>query len=135
VVISLAPVSPPESSGLPRSQRGRANPWCYIALSSLFGLAPGGGYQIPTLSGRQGSHLPIPGYPGTWWALTPPFHPCLIPGSNRGHRRSCFCGPIRIPTLTGRDPPSYGAPCPLELGLSSPTFVEATTRVPSHLNI
>ncbi len=21
----------------------------------------------------------IPGHPETWWALTPPFHPCLIP--------------------------------------------------------
>ena len=49
------------------------------------------------------------------WALTPPFHPYLIPRLRGGHRRSVFC--CAIPGLApgGRYPP----PDPVEPGLSS----------------
>ena len=46
------------------------------------------------------------------WALTPPFHPCLIP-----------CGPSAVCFLLRRcriaPPGRYPAPCPMESGLSS----------------
>jgi len=58
-----------------------------------------------------------------WWALTSPFHP--YPGICRDGFP--FCG-----TFLGVAPtPCYGAPCPVELGLSSPSDfqpVGATTR-------
>jgi len=57
------------------------------------------------------------GHPGVWWALTPPFHPCLLRGG------LLFCG-----TLHGVAPcPVSGPPCPAELGLSSPRCRGAIT--------
>ena len=60
-----------------------------------------GGFTMPVL-------LPV-----RRWALTPPFHPCLIP--SRGHRRSALCCTFRRVA----PPRSYLAHCPGEPGLSS----------------
>jgi hypothetical protein len=67
--------------------------------------------------------LAVPGpSPAPRWALTPPFHPCLIPstrpgepGRAQGHRRFALC--CAVPGLApgGRYPP----PCPGEPGRSS----------------
>jgi hypothetical protein len=43
---------------------------------------------------QLGFTLP-PALPRARWALTPPFHPCLIPRCLGGHRRCLFCGTFR----------------------------------------
>jgi len=56
------------------------------------------------------------GHPKNWCALTAPFHPYPTKRpSGLFARRYIFCGTILHVTAT----PRYGAPCPLELGLSS----------------
>ena len=52
------------------------------------------------------------------WALTPPFHPCLIP--LRGHRRSVLCCTVRRVA----PPRDYLAHCPAESGLSSALYAQ-----------
>jgi hypothetical protein len=59
----------------------------------------------------------LPGHPGSWWSLTPPFHPYLLSacaGTSR-RRRSIFCGTGLRVTPSGRYPP----PCSAEPGRSS----------------
>ncbi len=57
----------------------------------------------------------LPGHPGSWWSLTPPFHPYLAGPSRRNSRRSVFCGTVLRVTPSGRYPP----PCSMEPGRSS----------------
>jgi len=70
----------------------------------LFGLAPGGVW-------------PAGVSPHRWCALTAPFHPCPPFGG-----RCRFCATFRRVAPPG----CYPAPCPLELGLSSPAIALAT---------
>jgi len=52
-------------------------------------------FPIWSCSGRG---MPsTPGCPGAWWALAPPFHPCL----RRCRRRFAFCGAVRGSPLPG----------------------------------
>ena len=57
----------------------------------------------------------LPGHPGSWWSLTPPFHPYLrlVRAPERG--RSVLCGTGLRVTPSGRYPP----PCSAEPGRSS----------------
>jgi hypothetical protein len=58
----------------------------------------------------------FPGHPENWCALTTPFHPYPMTwGYPCITGRYLFCGTFLRVTAT----PCYGAPCPLELGLSS----------------
>ena len=53
-------------------------------------------FPIWSCSGRG---MPsTPGCPGAWWALAPPFHPCL---RRKRRRRSAFCGAVRGSPLPG----------------------------------
>jgi len=72
----------------------------------LFGLAPGGVWPAGVL-------------PHRWCALTAPFHPC--PASPKRCRAVCFCATFRRVAPPG----CYPAPCPMELGLSSPACAGA----------
>lgn len=54
----------------------------------------------------------LPGHPGSWWSLTPPFHPYRDP---KGSWRSLLCGTGLRVTPSGRYPP----PCSAEPGRSS----------------
>lgn len=68
----------------------------------LFGLAPGGVYLASSVTTGAGELLP---------------HPFTLTVANKGlPRRFTFCGTFLPVTGTGR----YPAPCPVELGLSSP---------------
>ena len=78
----------------------RADPHCSRSTPAYLVLLRGG-FTLPVL-------LPV-----RRWALTPPFHPCLIP--LRGHRRSFLCCTFRRVT----PPRNYLAHCPAESGLSS----------------
>jgi len=97
---------PTPPCGLPGSSWERATP-----VPSLFGLAPGGCCQ----------HSRSP------WSLVGSY-PTVSPLPGISHRRSRFCGPIRSIRVSPDAPGDYPAPCPLELGLSSPRYREATTR-------
>ena len=70
----------------------------------LFGLAPGGVYLAPVVTGRTGELLPHL-FTLTRWR-----------GQCRATRRSVFCGTFLPVAGTG----CYPAPCPVETGLSSP---------------
>ena len=68
----------------------------------LFGLAPGGVYRASDVTIEAGELLP---------------HRFTLTARNRGFsRRFTFCGTFLPVTETG----GYPAPCPMELGLSSP---------------
>ena len=80
----------------------------------------------------------LPVWPCSGWGL-PALQVTLEPGgllphrftlacAHKSHRRSRFCGPIRSIRVSPDAPGDYPAPCPLELGLSSPRYREATTR-------
>ena len=89
----------PITRGLVRPTRelGRA-----ILGVLLFGLAPGGVYLASSVTTGAGELLP---------------HPFTLTVANNGFpRRFTFCGTFLPVTGTGR----YPAPCPVELGLSSP---------------
>jgi len=90
VAIYLALMLPSGSSDQPGDEAERP-------FVPLFGLAPDG-------------VCPADWSPSRWWALTPPFHPCLAL-----LEAVCFCGTFRRVTPPG----CYPAPCPVELGLSS----------------
>ena len=68
----------------------------------LFGLAPGGVYRASGVTTGAGELLP--------------HRFTLTPGNKASPRRFAFCGTFLPVTGTGR----YPAPCPVELGLSSP---------------
>jgi len=89
VTISLGPVSPPASCGLP----GHRGP--------LARAAPAGRRKRCPAWPCSGRGMPSRGgHPPRWWALTPPLHPCphrrrgLALGSARRPRplAVCFCG-------------------------------------------
>ena len=65
----------------------------------------------------------LPGHPGSWWSLTPPFHPYLVRAAFKPARprRSVLCGTGLRVTPSGRYPP----PCPAEPGRSSSHFRDA----------
>ena len=65
----------------------------------------------------------LPGHPGSWWSLTPPFHPYLLRRDETitQCRRSVLCGTGLRVTPSGRYPP----PCPAEPGRSSSHFRDA----------
>ncbi len=65
-----------------------------------------------------------PALPRARWALTPPFHPCLIPRSitlARAIGGLIFCGTVCRTSAFARlrAPRCYLAACPVEPGLSS----------------
>ena len=84
----------------PTRRLGRVNPRRLRGAPAYLVLLPGG-FAVPVL-------LPV-----RRWALTPPFHPCLIP--RKGHRRFTLCCTIRRVS----PPRYYLAHCPAESGLSS----------------
>ena len=84
----------------PTRRLGRVNPRRLRGAPAYLVLLPGG-FAVPVL-------LPV-----RRWALTPPFHPCLI--RLRGHRRSVLCCTFRRVT----PPWCYQAQHPAEPGLSS----------------
>ena len=84
----------------PTRRLGRVNPRRLRGAPAYLVLLPGG-FAVPVL-------LPV-----RRWALTPPFHPCLI--HLRGHRRSILCCTFRRVA----PPWYYQAQHPVEPGLSS----------------
>ena len=72
----------------------------------LFGLAPSGVCRASDVTTGAGELLP--------------HRFTLTSGNKRSPRRSAFCGTFLPITGTGR----YPAPCPMELGLSSPPAAE-----------
>ncbi len=97
MTIHLVPLSPAGSSDLPGNSGGQPS------NVPLFGLAPGGVYLAPAVTGRTGELLP------RHFTLTVPDIVYLT-------WRYTFCGTFLPVTGTG----SYPAPCPAEPGLSSP---------------
>ena len=96
MIIHLGPQLLEASSDLPESSDGPSGG------ALLFGLAPGGVYLASNVTTGAGELLP---------------HPFTLTGGNKGFpRRFAFCGTFLPVTGTGR----YPAPCPVELGLSSP---------------
>jgi hypothetical protein len=95
MTIPLVPMSPSGSGDLPGNSGGPPSG------VPLFGLAPGGVFLAPAVTGRTGELLPHR------FTLTPAERP---PG------RFPFCGTFLPVARTG----SYPAPCPAEPGLSSP---------------
>src|SRR5664279_5607075 len=84
----------------PTRRLGRVNPRRLRGAPAYLVLLPGG-FAVPVL-------LPV-----RRWALTPPFHPCLI--RLRGHRRFVLCCTFRRVA----PPWCYQAQHPMEPGLSS----------------
>ena len=84
----------------PTRRLGRVNPRRLRGAPAYLVLLPGG-FAVPVL-------LPV-----RRWALTPPFHPCLI--RLRGHRRFVLCCTFRRVA----PPWCYQAQHPAEPGLSS----------------
>ena len=83
VVIYLGPRSPVASSGqLSRVRAGRASPPR---------TRPCTGWGLPSR----------PGFPRRWWALTPPFHPCLHDPSPIGEGGSAVCSLWHFPSPCG----------------------------------
>jgi len=97
MTIHLASPLPARSSDLPGDLDGPPSD------APLFGLAPGGVYQAPAVTGRSGELLPHP------FTLTPG-------DATHQRRRFPFCGTFLPVSGTG----NYPAPCPAEPGLSSP---------------
>ncbi len=97
MTIHLASPLPTRSSGLPGDLDGPPSD------APLFGLAPGGVYRAPAVTGRSGELLPHP------FTLTPA-------DAEHRRRRFPFCGTFLPVAGTG----DYPAPCPAEPGLSSP---------------
>ena len=98
MIIHLGPRLLEASSDLPESSDGPSG------TALLFGLAPGGVYLASNVTIGAGELLP---------------HPFTLTGANQGFpRRFAFCGTFLPVTGTGR----YPAPCPVELGLSSPPY-------------
>jgi hypothetical protein len=96
MIIHLGPRLLEASRDLPESSDGPP------LNALLFGLAPGGVYRASNVTIGAGELLP---------------HPFTLTGGNKSFpRRFPFCGTFLPVTGTGR----YPAPCPVELGLSSP---------------
>ncbi len=97
MTIHLASPLPTRSSDLPGDLDGPPS------NVPLFGLAPGGVYRAPAVTGRPGELLP---------------HPFTLTRVDAKHRRGRFpfCGTFLPVAGTG----DYPAPCPSEPGLSSP---------------
>jgi len=95
MTIPLVPTLPAGSSDLPGNLSGPPSG------VPLFGLAPGGVFLAPAVTGKTGELLPHR------FTLTPAGDP---------PRRFAFCGTFLPVARTGR----YPAPCPAEPGLSSP---------------
>ena len=96
-IIHLGPPSPATSSDLPESTAGHG-------IAFLFGLAPGGVYLAAACCHLRGALLP--------------HHFTLTPRSRRAAGRFIFCCTFRRLS----PPRRYLAPCPVEPGLSSPSF-------------
>jgi len=83
----------------------------------------------PYLALLRAGVLPAGVSPHRWCALTAPFHPCrdrlgdrgACPRLPRQTTAVCFCATFRRVAPPGR----YPAPCPVELGLSSPACAGA----------
>ena len=93
-------------------------------MRNLFGLAPGGVYQAVTVTRYTGELLPFQAHtlcreP----AAADTFSPFPTPEGVGGFP---FCGTFLPVTGT----PRYGAPCPMELGLSSPLYRNTSGRLP-----
>ncbi len=102
--------SPGVTTGVMRPTRGQAGR-PYVLL---FGLAPGGVYHaLDVTIEAVSSYLAI--------------SPLPAPFQRKGRWRCIFCGTFRRVSPPGR----YPAPCPVELGLSSPRH--AGERPPSPL--
>ena len=102
----------------PTRRLGRVNPRRLRGTPAYLVLLPGG-FAVPVL-------LPV-----RRWALTPPFHPCLI--RLRGHRRFVLCCTFRRVT----PPWCYQAQHPMEPGLSSAlassdALIHSSTLSPRH---
>ena len=119
----------------PDSVHSRRN-WTAISLPACAGLRLRGGRLIPGDSERAGDPspvlscttwgLPCPGgYPTGRWALTPPFHPYLIPCGP-----SAVCSLLHFPSgsLDAAVPLFREARCPAVSGLSS--TLQARPRSP-----
>src|SRR4030067_1234954 len=96
-------------------------------MRNLFGLAPGGVYQAVTVTRYTGELLPFQAH-ALCRESAEGGH--LFTLSNRSLRSRVggfpFCGTF----LPVAGTPRYGAPCPVELGLSSPLvskYLGATT--------
>jgi len=121
MAIHLGPPLPMGSSDLPGSSGGPPS------SAPLFGLAPGGVYLAPAVTGGTGELLPhrftltrhstLRGY--LWRAGFSQYLGNLVnhldTPSELSAGRSVFCGTFLPVTGTGR----YPAPCPAEPGLSS----------------
>jgi len=95
MTIPLVPMLPSGSSDLPGNSGGPPSD------VPLFGLAPGGVFLAPAVTGRTGELLP---------------HRFTLTSADRPPGRFAFCGTFLPVARTG----SYPAPCPAEPGLSSP---------------
>ena len=100
------------SNGLPASQGMRTASLRVLGIPAYAAFLQVG-FAVPAAS------------PSRRWALTPPFHPCLIRHYS-GHRRSIFCCTFPDLAVGGRYPP----PCPVEPGLSSADYSDAITQSP-----
>ncbi len=96
---------------------GRRLPAASSNLPESIGRA--GLKRFPIWSCSERGMPSVPRRRGTWWALTPPFHPYR---QAEARRRFAFCGAMPGITPPGR----YPASCPAEPGLSSPGFPAAT---------
>ena len=119
----------------PDSVHSRRN-WTALSLPACAGLRLRGGRLIPGDSERAGDPspvlscttwgLPCPGgYPTGRWALTPPFHPYLIPCGP-----SAVCSLLHFPSggLDASVPHFHGARCPMVSGLSSTKLASGSDR-------
>jgi len=102
-VIPLGPRLPAASSSLPEGWPGQ--PWRPP-------IWPCSGRGLPSLPRRRGN----------WWALAPPFHPCL-----RLCAASAVCFLWHFPGIA--PPGGYPASCPVEPGLSSPPLGRGAATV------
>lgn len=73
-----------------------------------------------------------PGRPSRWWSLTPPFHPCLIPGFSP--RPSAVCSLWHFPGVAPAEVSSVARP--VESGLSSSCSAKPSSpRLPGPLSL
>ena len=139
MTIHLVPALLPGSSNLPGNSGGQPS------NASLFGLAPGGVYLAPTVTGRTGELLPHP-FTLTRHSVSSPTHMHqdllrrIWPKGRNPHMTSLrklsawrfpFCGTCLPVAATGR----YPAPCPVEPGLSSPLPERQSSGHLSYSNI